>query len=248
MRVVLTRPRSSCAALAAVLGAEGHEVEVVPAIRVEELAGGVDALAAALSGPVRYDWLAVTSANGARSLGTAMAREGMAPASLGVRVAAVGPATEAALSALGVRVDLVPKAATAASLAHALAEQVGDAAAETAVLFVTSTRGRPTLQAGLGGRGIDVRRIETYSTEPNRLTDRQVVVLCAANVVVLFSPSAAEAIAAAGPAAVLTGRLLCAGPTTAEAARRLFGASAEVIELPAPTDAAVRAAMTNAAG
>jgi uroporphyrinogen-III synthase len=92
MRVVVTRDD-----LVPRVEALGHEAVLCPLIRVEPLADEpVDASA--------YDWLIVTSANGAHEL----ARRGVkAP-----RVAAVGPATAEALRGHGLRVDLVPRTFT----------------------------------------------------------------------------------------------------------------------------------------
>jgi uroporphyrinogen-III synthase len=92
MRVAVTRED-----LAERVAALGHEPVLVTLIQVEPLGDEpVDA-----SG---YDWLVVTSANGAHELG----RRGVTAN----RVAAIGPATAAALRGHGVRVDLVPRVHT----------------------------------------------------------------------------------------------------------------------------------------
>jgi uroporphyrinogen-III synthase len=87
MRVLVTRDD-----VAARVAALGHEPVLRELIRVEPLGDApVDARG--------YDWLVVTSANGAREL----ARRGVTAN----RIAAVGPATAAALREHGLRVDLV---------------------------------------------------------------------------------------------------------------------------------------------
>jgi uroporphyrinogen-III synthase len=87
MRVLVTRDD-----VAARVAALGHEPVLRELIRVEPLGDApVDARG--------YDWLVVTSANGAREL----ARRGVTAN----RIAAVGPATAAALRENGLRVDLV---------------------------------------------------------------------------------------------------------------------------------------------
>jgi uroporphyrinogen-III synthase len=88
MRVAVTRED-----LAERVAALGHEPVLVTLIRVEPL--GDDPVDA--SG---YDWLVVTSANGAHELG----RRGVTAN----RIAAIGPATADALRGHGLRVDLVP--------------------------------------------------------------------------------------------------------------------------------------------
>jgi uroporphyrinogen-III synthase len=92
MRVAVTRED-----LAERVTALGHEAVLVTLIRVEPLGDEpVDAGA--------YDWLVVTSANGAHELG----RRGVTAN----RIAAIGPATADALREHGLRVDLVPRVHT----------------------------------------------------------------------------------------------------------------------------------------
>ncbi len=87
MRVLVTREE-----LAARVAALGHEAVFCELIRIEPLGGEpVDARA--------YDWLVVTSRNGAHELG----RRGVAAN----RIAAIGPATADALRSHGLHVDLV---------------------------------------------------------------------------------------------------------------------------------------------
>src|SRR4051812_23343188 len=87
MRVVVTRDE-----LVPRLEALGHEVVVCELIRIEPLGDEpVDA-----SG---YDWLIVTSRNGALELGRRTVTAN--------RIAAIGPATADALREQGLRVDLV---------------------------------------------------------------------------------------------------------------------------------------------
>src|SRR4051794_31584578 len=88
MRVAVTREERGPR-----LEALGHEVVVCELTRIEPLGDEpVDARA--------YDWLIVTSANGARELG----RRGVTAN----RIAAIGPATAVALREHGLHVDLVP--------------------------------------------------------------------------------------------------------------------------------------------
>jgi len=113
MRVAVTRED-----IAERVAALGHEPVLVELIRVEPLGDEpVDA-----SG---YDWLVVTSANGAHELGRRGVRAN--------RIAAIGPATASALRAHGLRVDLVPETHTQEGLRDALpGERLLLAAAEGA--------------------------------------------------------------------------------------------------------------------
>jgi len=100
MRVAVTRED-----LAERVAALGHEPVLVELLRLEPLGDEpVDA-----SG---YDWLVVTSANGAHELG----RRGVTAQ----RIAAIGPATAGALRGYGLNVDLVPRVHTQQGLREEL--------------------------------------------------------------------------------------------------------------------------------
>ncbi|HJU36297.1 MAG TPA: uroporphyrinogen-III synthase [Gaiellaceae bacterium] len=102
MRVLVTREE-----LVGRVEALGHDAIFCELIRVEPLGDEpVDARA--------YDWLVVTSRNGAYELG----RRGVAAN----RIAAVGPATAEALRAHGLRVDLVASTHTQEGLREQLPE------------------------------------------------------------------------------------------------------------------------------
>jgi uroporphyrinogen-III synthase len=112
MRVLVTREE-----LVPRVESLGHDAVLCELIRVEPLGDEpVDA-----SG---YDWLVVTSANGAHELGRRGVRAN--------RIAAIGPATAAALRAHGLRVDLVPRVHTQEGLRAELNGSLLLAAAEGA--------------------------------------------------------------------------------------------------------------------
>jgi uroporphyrinogen-III synthase len=83
----------------------GHDAVLCELIRIEAL--GDDAVDASA-----YEWLVVTSRNGANELG----RRGVTAN----RIAAIGPATADALRGHGLRVDLVPETHTQEGLRDAL--------------------------------------------------------------------------------------------------------------------------------
>jgi uroporphyrinogen III methyltransferase/synthase len=98
MKVVVTRAEAQADELAERLEALGHEVVRCPLIRIEPL--GDDPIDAST-----YDWLIVTSPNGAHEV----ARRLASPAR---HLAAIGPGTAEALRAHGLRVDLVAQTHT----------------------------------------------------------------------------------------------------------------------------------------
>jgi len=93
VRIVVTRPREQAGPLVARLEQLGHEVIECPLIEIEPTEGPVD-----VEG---YEWVIVTSPNGAREL--AARAVGDLP-----KVAAVGPGTAESLRELGVEPDFIP--------------------------------------------------------------------------------------------------------------------------------------------
>ena len=125
MRVVVTRPQAQAEPLLNALRAEGFEAVACPVIETESIDDGpID-----VSG---YDWVIVTSANGAAELGAR--HSGERP-----RVAAVGETTAVALAQLGIAVHFVPSLASQEGLVAELPRPVGRA------LFVGAERARRLL-------------------------------------------------------------------------------------------------------
>ncbi|HVM69626.1 MAG TPA: uroporphyrinogen-III synthase [Gaiellaceae bacterium] len=162
MRIVLTMLRPD--ALAERLEADGHEIVRAPLVAVEPLGDEpVD-----VSG---YDWVVLTSVNGARELRRRLRGE---PA----RVAAIGAATAEAWG----QVDLVPVVATQEGLLAELPRPAGR------VLFAGAEGARRLLVDELGADFVALYR--TLELEPEEPPDGDLVVLA--------SPSAARAYARAG--------------------------------------------------
>jgi uroporphyrinogen III methyltransferase / synthase len=173
MRVLVTRED-----LGARVEALGHVPVLCELIRVEPLGDEpVDARG--------YDWLVVTSRNGAHELG----RRGVAAN----RIAAVGPATAAALRAHGLTVDLVAGTHSQEGLRDELPP------------------GRLLLAAAEGARRdvLDADFIALYRTIELTVETPD------ADVALLMSGSAARALAAAGARI----RVVAIGPQTAAEAR-----------------------------
>ena len=182
MRVVVTRAEDQADELVARLEALGHDVVRCPLIRVEPL--GDDPV-----DPTGYDWVVVTSANGAREL----ARRLTAPPA---RLAAIGPGTAEALHGLGLDADLVPRVHT----------QEG--------LLAELPPGRVLLAAAAGARRLLVEErgadfVALYRTVELRPAAP------AGDVAILASASAARALAATGARLPV----VAIGPQTAAAAR-----------------------------
>jgi uroporphyrinogen-III synthase len=156
LRVLVTREE-----LVARVESLGHDAVVCELIRVEPLGDDpVDARG--------YDWLVVTSRNGAHEL----ARRGV----VANRIAAIGPATAEALESHGLRVDLVAETHTQEGLRDELPE---------GTLLLAAAEG--------ARRGIlDADFLPLYRTVELRPE------IPSADVALLMSGSAARALAATG--------------------------------------------------
>ena len=102
MRVIVTRPASQAAPLVDALRRAGYEPVLCPLIEIEPIDDGPIDVAG-------YEWVLVTSANGAEEL--VKRHRGYLP-----RIAAIGAATASALASYGVAVDFVPSEATQEAL------------------------------------------------------------------------------------------------------------------------------------
>lgn len=219
--VALTRP--DVGSLGPALEAEGALVVRVPLIEIAPPADGGAALDTELGRLDEFDWLAVTSANGARAVGRAAAEHPR------VKLAAVGLRTAAALAALaGREVDLVPADQRAAGLVAAFPPAPGR------VLVAQADRAGGELVDGLLELGADVTAVEAYRTLPRTPSAEELAILDTADAIVLASPSAADSLVAAlrVPPTV---RIVALGPTTATAATRL-GLDPVVSASPADSD------------
>ena len=179
IRVVLTRPEGASKEIADALRGAGAEVDNIPLIAIGPPSDGGAALRSALRDPLAYEWIIVTSANGARALRDVVSDDRTLP-----KIAAVGPATAAALGRPNV---LMPARATASQLAGAFESGSGRilvvGAQEPAVDFVEL----------LQPKGWTVDVVAAYATSDVMLDQQDRRVVMAADVVVFASGSAARA-------------------------------------------------------
>jgi uroporphyrinogen-III synthase len=159
VRVIVTRSADRAGALVARLRAAGHTVSLCPLICVEPLGDSpID-----VSG---YEWVIVTSTNGAAELARRMKGEPR-------RVAAVGRGTAEALANHRIHVDLVPEVSTQEGLLAALPRPAGR------VLFAGAEGARRLLADELGADFVPLYR--TVQLRPEAMPDGDVVVLASAS-------------------------------------------------------------------
>lgn len=213
-RIVVTRTRSQASELSARLRALGADAVEVPAIEVRGPSdGGValaDAAAACAAGA--YDWLVVTSPNGATRLLAALrdARD-----LGGTLVAAIGPGTARTLAAGNVVADLVPER----FVAEGLAEVFPDAGPGGGrVLLARARVARDALPEALAARGWAVDVVEAYETVAVVPTDEQRALVAGADAVTFTSSSTVDSFVAAFGVEGVPPVVACIGPVTAATA------------------------------
>lgn len=158
-RVVVTRARDQAESLIRGFEAAGARVELLPLIEVGDPreTGPLDEALAHLD---TFSWVVFASTNAV----DAVVRRRPPPWPEDLRVAAVGPATRAALADVGVRCDLVARERTGEGLARELADTVGPGSGPTSerVLLPRAADGRHELPNGLREAGFDVVAVEAY--------------------------------------------------------------------------------------
>jgi uroporphyrinogen III methyltransferase/synthase len=165
LTVLVPRARDQAGGLSVLLRARGAEALEVPTIEIRQviLTAELDRAVAALAAG-RFDWMVLTSVNGVAAVRARAEALGLGPAALGpVSVAAVGPATEAALRDWGVAPDLVPEVATTAALGQAFPDRSGGPGA---VLLARADLANPALGAILRDKGWQTSEVVAYHTVP----------------------------------------------------------------------------------
>jgi uroporphyrinogen III methyltransferase / synthase len=209
LTVAVTRARAQTSELASRLRALGAAVVEAPAIRIAR----IDGPAPDLGG---YDLLCLTSPNGVRVLFERLVRAGRdARALAGIRVAAIGPGTAAALAEHGVTADVVPDRFVAEGLVEALADVPVNRA-----LIARAAQARDVLSEALRARGAEVDVLALYETVAEPLSAEQLAAVADADYVTFTSSSTVSFfLAATGDRATARARRVSIGPVTSAALR-----------------------------
>lgn len=158
LEVAITRPTAPDDSWSAAFDAAGARLKASPLFTIVPTSDR-EPMDAALARLPDFAWIAFTSAHAVAALANALRSvSGRRPA-----IAVVGPATAAAVRALGVEVDLEAKRADGAALARAL---VATSERPGPVLIPSAADARPELAAGLEAASIPFERVVAYEKKP----------------------------------------------------------------------------------
>lgn len=207
-RVLITRPLAQVRELCDALEGIGAVPVVLPLLTIEPNS-------AAAESPLwadvpTYDWIVFTSANGVR-----YAWEHAADAlQHHPRIAVVGPATAAAVTARGGSVCVMAPVYVAESLADALGDVVG-----ARILWPRGKEARSVLGQTWRARGAWVDECVVYATRPAPLPSDAAALVHTVDIATFASPSAVRRFVESFGVDTKA-RVLCIGPVTAAAARQ----------------------------
>jgi len=184
--VLVTRTIEQNASLIDLFKSRGAVPVACPTIATEPAEDGSAVIRSLADGP-GYDWIVFTSTNGVRFFfDVAESVDIHAPDGGPVKLAAIGPATAAALQARGRTVDLMPMLHVAEALVEAIGEVDG-----RRILIPTADIAGDTLADGLEAAGAVVEVITVYRTVSAKRPENLSGMLSAADAVTFTSSSTA---------------------------------------------------------
>lgn len=189
--VVVTRTAEQAGELSGRLRRLGAGVLEVPTIAVTEPADGGTALRDAVARVADYEWVVLTSPNGARRF-CAELRDGRDLA--GVRLAAIGPGTADVLAEHHLVCDLVPDRFVAEGLLEVFPAPSG----RKKVLLARAEVARDVLPDGLVAAGWDVDVVTAYRTQPAQVTAETAEQVASADAITFTSSSTVTNFVATG--------------------------------------------------
>ncbi|MEO8724757.1 MAG: uroporphyrinogen-III synthase [Acidobacteriaceae bacterium] len=161
LRVLVTRAQRQADSLKELLEKRGAEVQEIPFIDMLP-PDSWEALDGSLRDILEYDWLVLTSVNGVNAFFDRVQHLGMIIDELQhLKIAAIGPATEQAISDHGLVVDVVPQRYVAEEVVKALRGRIMK---RDRVLLVRASIARDVIPVELTGMGAKVDVREAYQT------------------------------------------------------------------------------------
>ena len=215
-RIVVTRAREQASTLVRALHTAGAATVELATIEITDPADGGAALRAAAANVSGYDWVVLTSANGATRF---LAELRDARALGGVQVAAIGPGTAASLAAGNVVADLLPEQFVAESLLAAFPDPPSGGGRAGRVLLPRAAVARDVLPDGLRAAGWEVDVVEAYRsvTAQPSVTDRAAA--ASADVITFTASSTVHRYLEVKGDEPVPPFVACIGPVTAATAR-----------------------------
>jgi uroporphyrinogen-III synthase len=220
-RILITRPKAQAGEFARLLRAAEYEPVFFPVIEIRP-AIDPSILDSALQALPNFDWMVLTSVNGVDAVWERLHVLQVSGLPAGLKIAAIGPKTAAALQDRGVQPDFVPDEYVAEAILPGLGDLKG-----RAVLLPRADLARKALAEDIRRAGGQASEVVAYHTlpvipEPEGLRALQEGV----SAITLTSSSTARNFAAVLYAAGLDPLALpgdpvyaCIGPITADTAR-----------------------------
>jgi uroporphyrinogen-III synthase len=202
----VTRAADQASTLSSRLQVLGATVVDVPTIEVVDPPDGGAGLREAVARIDEFDWVVVTSVNGARRFGAA------APGSA-ARVVAVGPGTAGALRPYAIVADIVPPRFVAEGVLEVFPKGPGR------VLLAQAEAARPVLADGLRAKGWTVEVVVAYSTVRARPGEDVLERARHADAITFTSGSTVRGYLDAAGVSAIPPVVVCIGPVTADAAK-----------------------------
>lgn len=160
LRVLVGRARHQASALSRGLTDLGADVIEIPFIEIRK-PRSYKPLDAALKEIDKYDWLILTSVNGVAPVADRMKKMCISRSTVQqLKIAAIGPATQAQIEALGLKVAVVPKRYIAESVVKSLRSKVEG----KRVLLARAKVARDVIPRELRNIGATVDVVEAYET------------------------------------------------------------------------------------
>ena len=221
-RILVTRAREQTTELCEQLAGLGAQPIALPLIQIVPVAD-LTPLDRALQSLQMYDWIVFTSTNTVRIVGERWRTLQLDPSEHPARVAAVGPATAAALRQFGVEPAFVPQKFIATEIVAGLGHIAGQR-----ILLPQVELARQDLAERLIGAGAVVDTLPIYQTLPAEVDGASLLALQAGLDIILFTSGSTiqnfmTALDQHGLSLALLGnpQIACIGPITAQTAQAL---------------------------
>lgn len=193
----------------------GADVRAFNILRVKEYEHN-PSFDSALANIGDYNWLVLTSANGAEIFISRLRKLKIDVRRLSaLRIAVIGRGTADFLEQYGIFPELIPEKYTSAALAEALTQSVG---ADENVLILRAERGSPELTEILGRNGIQYNDIKTYDVE--NTIEGQNISAIETDFLTFASPSGLDAFFDSGITVSAKTKIICIGEITSESLKK----------------------------